>query len=654
MEADRVEVVVRCKNEMPYCESTLGMLRDERLRVIVFDSGSTDGSREVALEAGFEVVDIEPASYVPGRVLNQAMELTRGPVVSFVNADAIPRSVEAVLSLVETCRNGAAAAFGRQTPRRFARPTTKADHARVFPTSPDGPGFRHFFSMAASAIRRDVWAVLPFDEDIRYSEDVDWTLRLLGLGCRIQYVPEAEFEHSHDYEGGPLWRRMKGEGMAERLIYRAGPPSPIRHFALPLAAQLLRDARTKVGSPKSVTERVVAQGGRFWGRWSGRNSPPWAAGPRPIRSGDSFTSDRIPEAEAMIARVLDEAKSIISAGLGSDLEALLLLGGYAGGEGTVDWKPEGPHVHNDLDLVAIVSSSRKARALRSRCLELTEEASERTGTCVDVYPVARAELARSKGKLLWLDAAVRGVRVVAGDPTVLDPLANLHPRGVVSGEIGRLIINRATGLAVSRLSFMAGDDEESRAARHVAKAWMALGDALLLFEDRYASTGAERLANLTNLSTVAAPWVQRVLHGYTGGLEYRRNPHAHRLSWESFQIECKAMWPAFRALEAHRLGFEAWLLPSDYASEAQPRFPELVDVSYVGRMLGGPRAALKSQVPLSQGWRHPREVLARVCVLVAFGDEQDVFQQAGRWLGLRTTDPRHLRNRLETLREIGA
>ncbi|MGC8107759.1 glycosyltransferase, partial [Salmonella enterica] len=65
-----IEVIVRCKNEMPYVRDTVRRLSDAGLRIVAFDSGSTDGSREILASAADDLVDIEPAAYIPGRVLN--------------------------------------------------------------------------------------------------------------------------------------------------------------------------------------------------------------------------------------------------------------------------------------------------------------------------------------------------------------------------------------------------------------------------------------------------------------------------------------------------------------------------------------------------------------------------------------------------------
>lgn len=263
-----VDVVVRCRNEMPYAPRALDALLAQKgvePRLVVFECGSTDGSREVVAARSIPFVHVDPASYVPGRVLNQGMQATESPVVAFVNADAIALDPHALERLLEPLEAPAVAAtFGRQLPRPSASRATKTEYARAFgDRAPARVRRGAFFSMAASAIRRDVWARLPFDEDLRYSEDVDWTARVRSLGWQVRYVPEARFEHSHEYDLRASFKRRRGEGVAEVAIARVGAPSVIFDLLKPLAGALVRDARAGVwAGPRRMAEATGYYAGR--------------------------------------------------------------------------------------------------------------------------------------------------------------------------------------------------------------------------------------------------------------------------------------------------------------------------------------------------------------------------------------------------------
>lgn len=267
-----VDVVVRCKDEMPFTKRTLAALEQQRPRlgrIVFIDSGSKDGSRECAVEHGCTIIDIAPSDYVPGRVINMGMRATSSPVVAFVNADAVPLHDEAVQDLVDPFEANPqmAATFGRQVARPNAETITVRDMERAFgDTAPVRTARGSFFSMAASAISRSIWEAYPFDENLRYSEDVDWTYRMSRQNFEVLYVPAARFEHSHDYDPAGTHKRHFGEGAADTAIFGLGSPDPIREFARPLVGSILRDARGGVLSKKSLLTRWRQALGYYSGR----------------------------------------------------------------------------------------------------------------------------------------------------------------------------------------------------------------------------------------------------------------------------------------------------------------------------------------------------------------------------------------------------
>lgn len=265
-----IDVVVRCRNEMPFAERTLRALarQSARNRVTFLDCGSTDGSREVAVAAGVRIVDIDPRRYVPGVVLNQGMEATRSEVVAFVNADAVPLHDDALAELVAPlgAGSGLAATFGRQVARPDADPAVQLEYARAFGDS--SPRLRRgtFFSMAASALRRDAWASLRFDPTLRYSEDVDFVRRAEAAGLGVHYAPGARFEHSHDYTPAEHRKRRAGEGEADTHIYGLGEPSLVGDLLRPAVGAVLRDLRAGLASPRVLGVRAMQALGYFEGR----------------------------------------------------------------------------------------------------------------------------------------------------------------------------------------------------------------------------------------------------------------------------------------------------------------------------------------------------------------------------------------------------
>ncbi len=223
-----ISIIIRAKNEMPWIKHTLMMLtRQDRqdFEVIAVDSGSTDGSYECLMEFKPHVLyQIKPETYIPGRVLNEAISHAKGDIIVFNNADCIPKDSYWLKNLVKPLEadsdSSIAASFCQQIPRVNATPLVRKDYDRAFGDGRIHNTWRHFFSLASSAVPRKLIEQHPFDNEIRYSEDIEWSWRMKQLGYQISYAADAVVEHSHNYNLKGIVKRYQGEGKAELFIYR--------------------------------------------------------------------------------------------------------------------------------------------------------------------------------------------------------------------------------------------------------------------------------------------------------------------------------------------------------------------------------------------------------------------------------------------------
>src|SRR4026208_317065 len=90
-----VSIIMRSFNEGWALRETLPALKAQEYRnweLIVIDSGSTDGSVDLIRQAKpRHFIQIKAEDYNPSRVLNHGMELARGELAVFLNADATPQ-----------------------------------------------------------------------------------------------------------------------------------------------------------------------------------------------------------------------------------------------------------------------------------------------------------------------------------------------------------------------------------------------------------------------------------------------------------------------------------------------------------------------------------------------------------------------------------
>ena len=214
-----VSIVLRSFNEGWALRDTLPALAAQSWReweLIVFDSGSSDGSVELIREAKPRVFrQLLPHEYRPGRVMNQAMALARYERVIFLNADATPQGSDWLAPLAEALADPAVAAvFGRQIPRPNCTAAFAHDYDRCFGPRRETARWDHFFSMVSSGLRRDVWAKRGFRETMQYSEDDDYTRWCRAEGYQIRYCPESVVMHSHNYTPRQAYKRSFGEAWA--------------------------------------------------------------------------------------------------------------------------------------------------------------------------------------------------------------------------------------------------------------------------------------------------------------------------------------------------------------------------------------------------------------------------------------------------------
>ena len=219
-----VTIILRSFNEGWALRETLPALRAQEYQqweLIVIDSGSTDGSVELIRNARPKhFIQITPSEYNPARVLNHGMQLARSEFGIFLNADATPRGNNWLRPLAEALLDPqTAAVFGRQIPRPDCRAVFAHDYERCFGPNRESARWEHFFSMANSGIRKDIWTKRGFDERMQYSEDDDYTRWCRAQGWRVVYVPGSMVMHSHNYTSAQAYRRSFGEARALAAVW---------------------------------------------------------------------------------------------------------------------------------------------------------------------------------------------------------------------------------------------------------------------------------------------------------------------------------------------------------------------------------------------------------------------------------------------------
>ena len=255
-----VSILVRSCNDARYIADTLTSLLaqqcEPQLEIVCCDDASHDGTEKIiARFPGVRLIDRPTGEYLPGRTLNHMVRQCNGDIVVFNNADAVPQSNDYIKRLIAPLldERQAAAAYANQLPRSDAEYLVRKDHLRAFGDGKIAEKWSFFFSLAAAAMHRKELLDAPFNESMRYSEDVEWAWRRQG---KIVYVQEAQVEHSHNYTFAELRRRFYGEGYADAQIFGSAPDwwTTLRR----VAAESLRDFAYLLPRPKGWREMLAA------------------------------------------------------------------------------------------------------------------------------------------------------------------------------------------------------------------------------------------------------------------------------------------------------------------------------------------------------------------------------------------------------------
>ena len=176
---------------------------DRPVEVLVIDSGSTDGSAELARAHGARVEVIPRAAFSHGGTRNRLMELAAGDHVAFLTQDSVPAHTGWLAALLGGFAMGddVGLVFGPQRPRPDASPMVRRELEELFDRferDPRAPGPAAYFSSANGAVARWAWERVPFPA-VDYAEDQALARAMLAAGVAKVFVPEAAVLHSHDH-----------------------------------------------------------------------------------------------------------------------------------------------------------------------------------------------------------------------------------------------------------------------------------------------------------------------------------------------------------------------------------------------------------------------------------------------------------------------
>ena len=272
-----VSVILPTLNAAGEIAALLAAFKDQTRppdEILVVDSGSTDGTAELARSHGARVISVPRDQFDHGGTRDAALRQTTGEFVLFLTQDALPADERYIEHLLKPFADERIAAVsGRQLPHPDARPYVRAVQQYRYPAQSRtwGPEEREALGIRAyhlsdvcSAYRRSAYeAVGGFPHPLPTNEDMLIAATFLDAGYRLAYCADAAVVHSHDLTLRQEFRRNvligrflqeygerlgnpreTGEGlrMVRQVLLqllRSGHPLECLAFAADCAARLL-------------------------------------------------------------------------------------------------------------------------------------------------------------------------------------------------------------------------------------------------------------------------------------------------------------------------------------------------------------------------------------------------------------------------------
>lgn len=212
-----VSIIIPTKNAESDIEKCLNGIFQQKTglkyEVVVIDSGSTDNTLQIVEKFPVQLIPINAEEFGHGKTRNLGASLAQGKYLVYLTQDACPADEGWLENLITNfTAERVAGVYSRWIPKEDCNPLELRRILELF-----GPfkeiraltginiddyskyikRFIHF-SNVSSAIARDIWQKIPFNDYAVFAEDQEWARRVLEAGYTIIYEPKSKVYHSHN------------------------------------------------------------------------------------------------------------------------------------------------------------------------------------------------------------------------------------------------------------------------------------------------------------------------------------------------------------------------------------------------------------------------------------------------------------------------
>jgi glycosyltransferase involved in cell wall biosynthesis len=210
-----ISIVIRTLNAAETLGAVLAKLdRGATDQWIVVDSGSTDGTLEIAQKYGAEVIPIRKEDFSYGRALNRGFNAARHDWVLSLSAHTIPAHADFLESYGQATERFPSSVTAAVGPILGEFDAALSGGITLFQGNDLRRGFGFGAGNPNSLYLRSAWQRRPFDEEIGGGEDLQWYFDALKAGETIAAVHAAGVHYRNR-------RSMRAFYQKGRVDYRA-------------------------------------------------------------------------------------------------------------------------------------------------------------------------------------------------------------------------------------------------------------------------------------------------------------------------------------------------------------------------------------------------------------------------------------------------
>ena len=274
------------------------------------------------------------------------------------------------------------------------------------------------------------------------------------------------------------------------------------------------------------------------------------------KSEHRFTDLHSSELELRITRDLERIADVGEHYLGDHFHTLVLGGGYGRGEGGGRQRGDAWEPYNDYDLFVIVKGVPAWRrgSLRTEVAALGRSLEEELDLEVELSAVRAEDLKTLPFTLMWCEL-VGGHHVVRGSRDALRAVPEMAPGTMPLFEGVHYLSNRAALILWSMVEDLGAD----RTWKFIHKAWLAIGAAALIGDERFQVGYDQRLHGLEDQMPEGLAGIPMLLERYREAAQARKQPTpapCAEIVAERRQEVTQALLVCWRWLEQRRSGRE--------------------------------------------------------------------------------------------------